>query len=346
MMPLLHDYRGEAETDPVHEAVASHDVQWLLRFQLACYCQQVQHETKQQQQQQQQQPYEQLFAALGLTSSVQYSRFFKFDDDRVSTEVLLAALLCQIDATGRLRWLVNMDGSLAAEGAADAAPNSSAAAAAAASVGIQQQQQQGWIRLPPLSQPGDCELPRHNTEDYCRLPPHLVQPLVLTLLQLCSDFKPMITLILPVVRLADDILLACLRTSGRMQMAAKLKHSTVVGPPDCPEAIAGEVPTEQLSALEAITAAYSQTLGTAAQPLLHVVGPAVLKAVWQVEQNLSKGVVNNSIRMLQGQGMSAEQSAVKMVDETLDRFGRLVLHVILEGESDAAVKIDLLLHVG
>jgi hypothetical protein len=324
--------------DPVHEAIASHDVQWLLCFQLACICRQMQHKCKQQQQQQQQQqqPFEQLFAALGLQADVQYSRFYKLSDDSSSIEVLLEALYCQLDATGRLLCVLEAEATLVAAAAtADAAPASSSSAAANVQQSHQQQQQQhkGCINPSRLSLPHDFVPPRPKAEEYCMLPPQLVQPLLLTLLQLCAELKPTITLAMQVLRLADDILLACLRSSNSMQMAAQLEYLTVAGPLDCPVALSGAAPAAQ-SVSEAMTRAYMQTLRAAAQPLLHVVGPAVLKAVKQVEQGLSKGAVSSSSssRMLQRPGMTAEQQAAHVADEAMDRFGRLMLQVITEGE--------------
>jgi hypothetical protein len=77
--------------------------------------------------------------------------------------------------------------------------------------------------------------------------------------------------------------------------------------------------------------AYQQALQSIAQPLLHAVGPAVIKAVRQVEQGLSKDVVVSSSSMAQVV-KAAEQSAARLADQAMEKFGRLVLQVILEGE--------------
>jgi hypothetical protein len=125
---LLPSCSGFLPNHPVVQAVASHDVQWLLYFKLACTCQQLQRSRKAQaaagkhrQQQQQQQPYEQLLTALGLPADVQYSRYYDFKTDRSDVLVLMTAVWSQIDASSFRRQLIKVGGDNAAAPAAAAA---------------------------------------------------------------------------------------------------------------------------------------------------------------------------------------------------------------------------------
>jgi hypothetical protein len=167
--------------------------------------------------------------------------------------------------------------------------------------------------------------------DYCMLPTQLVQPLVLSLLQLCSELNPVVGVIVRGVCLVDELLSACLDSAKRITKAAELRHATVAKMPDgMVEVVSGATPVDPQPAAVEMQRAYQQALHAMAQPLLHCVGPAALKAVRQMEQGLSRGVVSSSITVLPGE--IAEQAAVSVADYVLGRFGRLVLRVITESE--------------
>jgi hypothetical protein len=385
----------------VLKAVAASDVQWLLCFQLACICQQLQ-----QKQQQQQQPSEHLFAGRGLPAGVQCSMYFKINDGRDYVEVLVSVLAFQLDASIRVRQNVPVGRMTTADTLATEvfAPNAAAAvvatAAEAASASTQelqqqqqrgqqqgqqerqgtqeqqqqrqgkqeqqdqqqqqqqrqekqhqqqqqqqqqrqekqdqQQQQQQWLRL---SLEAPCDLPVLEPHEFCFLPPLLVQPLVLTLLQLCSELKPMLSVIVRTLSLVNELMSACLRCSELLTRASTVGHATAVALPDGTMALVFDPASRepQPAAVE-MQRAYQQALHAMAQPLLHAmaqpllhaVGPVAVRAVRQMEQGLSRGVVSSSIRVTPGQ--TAEQQAAAIADDVLNKFGRLVLRVMSVGE--------------
>jgi hypothetical protein len=299
---------------PVYQVLAAPEVQWLLCFQLACICQELQHKSKQQQQ-----PWEQLFAALGLLASDQHWPFFgpKADAEPVSdvTEMAMTVLVSHLQSS-----VCVCQHKLAASGTA------AAAAAAATSPHITQQQQQQQQRHFAATQP----------EEFCILPMQLVQPLLLTVLQLCSERKPtMLGVVLRSLHLADELLTAVLESLWFMQRAAKCNQDKAVSAP-----VAAGSPAMQRASTDPpptatdLRQAYHNALHAMAQPLLHSVAPAVFRAVRQVEQGLSRAAVSGSSFIVQV-GTTAEQKAAALadqVDELLQRFGRLVLRLVCTGK--------------
>jgi hypothetical protein len=89
-------------------------------------------------------------------------------------------------------------------------------------------------------------------------------------------------------------------------------------------------------------AAYREARRAVAQPLLHVLGPAVLKEVRRVEQGLNRGSVSSRIAQLPG--MTAEQSAIEQADQLMGAFGKVVLRVVIEGELRRCYQLIACLH--
>jgi hypothetical protein len=294
--PLIHRLlpcRQRNLEQLVQQAVASYEMHWLLLFQLACTCQQLQHKSRrkqQQQQQQQQQPFEQLFTALGLPASTQYSSYYEFKDNNARcVHVLLNAFVMHFDASGRA----------AAE---------------------QQQQQQ--------QQPN----PQCSDEQQSVLAAQLLQPLLLTLLQLCSELMPILSIMEQGVRLIgsrlDSCLMACTSTSATAAaLASATEASSAAGATGVLAAPAQ--PTPAALAVGAETA-YADLPRLLVQPLLHVLGPAVLKEVRRVEQGLNRGSVSSRIAAALP-GRTAEDIA-SPAEGLLDAFGSLVLRILTEGK--------------
>jgi hypothetical protein len=340
----------------VQLAVASDEAQWLLYFQLACICQQLQHKSKrkeqQQQQQQQQQPaFEQLLTALGLPTGVQYSSYYEFKDTAETVHALLYALLRQLGASQRVCSLTRIPTAAAtAEVASDATQQ-------------QQQQQQDDTRVA-----GVANLAMRNSrfspaqlQERCEpaLAAHLVTPLLLTLLQLCLELLPTLDVMIAAVMLMQDVLSACWYYCERNQWAstpaarhavqafadARSSAGSATGVPVVPvdltevltpAAAAVEMPQQSTAQPQAaaaaaaakveMEAAYLEARRRLVQPLLHVLGPAVLKEVRRVEQGLNRGSVSSRIAVLPD--MTAEESATLKTEKLLDAFGTLVVQVI------------------
>jgi hypothetical protein len=322
----------------VLQAVAASDVQWLLSFQLACTCQQLQQKKNKQQQQQQQQLLEQLFAALGVPADARYSSYFKFEDDIIPMEVLMTAQQFQLDAVYcTMQWLpvgCKQEASAAAAAAAVALASTAPQEPQQQQQQQQQQQkQQQWqLSLPVVSTDryGLQGFDREPPSDSGVLPARLVQPLVLTLLQLCAELKPTLGVIMRGFGLANELLISCLSFSSLLERAAAFRSATGVVSPDGVGLLSGTASAERVPAAVALEEAYLATLHAMAQPLLHAVAPVALKAVRQVEQGLSRGVVNGSITVLPG--WTAEQAAVSQAENLMQKLGVLVLHVIGDGE--------------
>jgi hypothetical protein len=192
----------------------------------------------------------------------------------------------------------------------------------------QQQQQQQRFKL-PLGDP--IKVPELEPHEFCYLQPQLVQPLVLSLLQLCAELKSGLNVIAQGLLLVNEILSACVRSAAMIERAAELRHTTVVTLPDgTAELVCDTAPFEPMPAVIQMRRAYQQALHAMVQPLLHAVCPIALKAVQQIEQGLSRGVVSSSIRV--GPGFTAEQAALDMVYKVMGAFGRIVLQLIGEGE--------------
>jgi hypothetical protein len=341
---------------PVQRAVAAPEVQWLLCFHLACRCQELQHKSKKQQRQQQQQPppWEQLFAALGVPDSVQYSSYYTFNGRETMTiESLLMALVCQLGCSSRVRQILFVGpkqsatqlgpaiqaAAAAAAAAAQLHPATPAAAAAAAEAtpsalpyNAQQQQQQQQVqgRVLPSTEP--TFWPELEPEDHCVLPAKLVQPLLLTVLQLCSKLKPVAGVIARGLWLADELLIECLHSSSMVRLAVALQETTPVPGASvaCTERGVSVPRVDKAPAAAEMEQAYQDALRAIAQPLLHAVAPAALKAVRQVEQGLSRRAVSSSVEALSE--MTAEQSAAREIDGLLDLLGKLVLRLVAKGE--------------
>jgi hypothetical protein len=317
----------------VQQVLAQQEVQWMLFFLLACICQQL-HSKKQQKQQslqqqlQQQQPnsccYEQLFAALGLPASLQYNSYFGFSDSTLDVELWLCANAVQSIAAesyqsflykagaadssadqvtaAAAKQLATTASAVDGEGAIDTAAAVAALASDVASVVTLQQQQQ---------QQQDDQL-------YLTVPLHLLQPLVLTLLQLCTELNSAPSILMLSLQAAVAAIQDCKKALTDCCRAAGVDpHAPVAGCPENAQAVRG---------------AFIGTVSAVTKPLLHKLGPTVLKTVQQIEQGLSKGKVSSRIRVPPGK--TAEQSAESIEGPLMHAFGDLVLLVISAGERD------------
>jgi hypothetical protein len=203
-----------------------------------------------------------------------------------------------------------------------------------------QQQQQIISRFEVFEQPLESLYGEALLNDMqrpsCALPAHLVQPLLLTLLQLCAELMPNLTLMHRGVDAMNAALKSCMWFCENMKMVAAYaqvtvkrsedgtrasvlvpKHNTAQSPPPAAAAAAAAAAKAEMEA------AYREARRAVAQPLLHVLGPAVLKEVRRVEQGLNRGSVSSRIAQLPG--MTAEQSAVEQADQLMGAFGKVVL---------------------
>jgi hypothetical protein len=180
------------------------------------------------------------------------------------------------------------------------------------------------------SQLNDVERP------HCAVPAHLLQPLLLTLLQLCTELMPTLTLMRICVHTMNEALRSCPWFCRHMETVAAYAQVTVVPSEDGTGALVlapqpntdqPPLPAAAAAATKAkMEAAYRKARRTIAQPLLHVLCPAVLKEVRRVEQGLNRGSVSS--RISQYPGMTAEESAAEQADHLLGGFGRVALRVI------------------
>jgi hypothetical protein len=208
---------------------------------------------------------------------------------------------------------------------------------------VQQQQQQILDIVPVLEQPLQLDAAQENDAKrlHSALPAHLLQPLLLTLLQLCTELMSNLTLMRVCVNTMDGALRGCAWFCKHMEQVAAAAQSTVEMLEDgtraivlAPQQNTAEPPPPAAAAAAAAKAemetAYREARRVVAQPLLHVLGPAVLKEVQRVDQGLNRGSVSSRIAPIPG--MTAEQSAVVQADALLGAFGRVVLRVITGGE--------------
>jgi hypothetical protein len=206
----------------------------------------------------------------------------------------------------------------------------------------QQQQQQIISRFEVLEQPLESLYGEALLNDMqrpsCALPAHLVQPLLLTLLQLCAELMPNLTLMHRGVDAMNAALKSCMWLCENMKMVAAYAQVTAKRSEDgtCASVLepqhntAQSPPSAAAAAKAEMEAAYREARRAVAQPLLHVLGPAVLKEMRRVEQGLNSGSVSSRIAQLPG--MTVEQSAVDQADQLMGAFGRVVLRVVIEGE--------------
>jgi hypothetical protein len=169
------------------------------------------------------------------------------------------------------------------------------------------------------------------------LPPvQLLQPLLLTVLQLCSELQPQLGVMLRSLDLADELLRACMQSASHIRRVAALQQAQaeihLQASPERDIMFPVPAPSDVAAAAKEMKRMYREVLHAIAQPLLHAVAPAALKAVRQVEQGLSRGAVGSS-RVGVQDGTTAEQTAKKPADQLMSKFGSLVLQVVAQGES-------------
>jgi hypothetical protein len=298
-----------------------HEVQWMLCFSLAILVKSIQQQRQQQRGQRQQQqvrgiqPAEQLRSALGLPAGFDCSRYPRVSDDEDSQVVLLKALCNQWKAA-QLKVIfqgVQATPVSAANlpcNAAKAAPN-----AEPASESRQQQQQQELQQQQRQEQQQQQESSNSSLGTYAArglyitTPPQLVQPLVLTLVQLCKQQQATLKLMECILRALLILLVGCVTTAAHMSESGLARMQN-------PEHITADL---KAAAAEACSS-YKAVLGDLSEPLLCQLGPAVLKAVRQVEKPPS----SSKSRSLQP-GRPRDAEAVKVADSVMSNFGDLVV---------------------
>jgi hypothetical protein len=152
---------------------------------------------------------------------------------------------------------------------------------------------------------------QHDVGPYLTVPVQLLQPLLLSLLQLCAELKPILSVLLISVMRIDQVVNA---------FWAALQ--SVPAAPSAPSTLSGDNLADQQQVLLLTLEA---ALDACTQPLLHQVGPVVLKTVQLVEQGLSRGEVSSSITAQLGE--TAEQRTASMAGKLLRAFAGVVLHL-------------------
>jgi hypothetical protein len=145
------------------------------------------------------------------------------------------------------------------------------------------------------------------------VPSHVAKPLLLTLLQLCAELAPQLYFMHGCIDTMLSLLMVCTLTDLRFVSEPAAAAAAAAG--------VGEPLTEY-----AVVAAYTEAAGALVQRLLHVLGPAVLKAV-------RKGDL--------GMPVSGQQAAAEG-DIVMGCYGKVVLQVLMEGESMTASSIAAL----
>jgi hypothetical protein len=157
--------------------MAANEVQWVLCFQLACTVQQLQRKYKKQQQ-----PVVQLLSALGLPAGFDSSRCARLADDEHGHLVLLAALHNQLEAATDKHKMKMMQGVQVGR-TATAEPAGTVADTCPAT---DQQLERSSCKASKEVAQGAVDVV---------MPPQLLQPLVLTLVQLCTQGQPSLQLL-------------------------------------------------------------------------------------------------------------------------------------------------------
>jgi hypothetical protein len=266
--------------------MASHEVQWMLCFQLTCVVQQLQPKSKQQQQQQQQQqqgdcPAVQLLAALGLAPGFYYSRYCQLSVGDRSLHVLplLSALRNHFDAAS---FTVAVPGvQMNSVYPLASLTNTDPAADTTRAADPQQQQQQQQSSGSFGSEQVQCGRFLVMRQDRLR-------PCVLTLLQLATgaQLPASLQVLAYCVGVLHALLTACMQTSVvRLPPGTSSEDS---------EQYFKTLTAEQDEAVGKAQEACQSAFEVLAEPLLHRLGPAVLKAVRNVEKAQSAGQPSSS----------------------------------------------------
>jgi hypothetical protein len=192
----------------MQEVMATHEVQWVVCFQLACVVQQLQRKHKKQQQQQLgSQPVEQLLAALGLPASFDCSRYLWPPEDVDRTLKLLSAIRKQLDAANcKMTFQAVPVGTTSAAKTANSAADTAAAAAAA-------------YTASESDQGSSCSIDGKRSV-FVMMPPQLLQPLMLMLVQLCEQGQPSLQLLVQCLAAVRSLLSGCTNTTVRMSEQA------------------------------------------------------------------------------------------------------------------------------
>jgi hypothetical protein len=280
-------------------AAAKPEVQQMLLLHLASVVQQLQRKQQQQQQHDSNSPAAQLLAALGLSSAVDFSQFGQLNVDAQPVGMLAFAIKAHI--TGAI-----------SQQAQNASSKSCSSSSGVQDGGVLNSTQAG----------------RQSMTLQCIVPPAVMKPLLLTLLQLCGQMAPC----LPVMRLSMETMLALLKhhrsTGGPaaataagtaadagaaadgVEMTEALQHASA-------EAAAAAASGAGMTA-EATRHAFAEAADALVHPVLHVLGPAVLNAVRKDAQELA--AVDRAFK--------AEPPG----DDVVQVYGELLLHLLMTGE--------------
>jgi hypothetical protein len=295
--------------------MAAHKVQWVLCFDLAVLVQSLQEQQQQRRRQQQQQvqgtqPAEQLLSALGLPAGFDCSRFSSCLKDQHSHLVLLSALHNQLKAAkdevmsrGDRGSLVEPEKRTQLLGGADTVLGSDPASE-------QQEQQSNGKSLQTAAEHGM----------FVGMPPQLVRPLVMTLVQLCRQEQTGLHLMECILHVLHSLLAGCETTALYLSIALHSDFGTLK-----------DVPPERKAAAAEACSSYKAVLGDLTEPLLCQMGPAVLRAVRKVEKlpssghaSSSRGGTSRSSSSGLQPGRVQDAEAVQLADSVMSSFGSLV----------------------
>jgi hypothetical protein len=307
-------------------------VQWLLCFELAIAVQALQQQQQQQQQQQRRrrrrqqrqqqkqqdiQPAEQLLLALGLPAEFSCSSYkgaVKDDDGLVA---LVTALFNQLQAAHEKTTFQAVPTTCRApqpiRTSADMVPG--AVPTSDHRHHQQQQQQQSGAVFPEAD--AVCGV-------FVTMPPQLVQPLVLTLLQLCQQEQASLLLLERSLRALHELLSGCRTTTSIMSEAALSNKGHL------------ELMTAEMKAAAAEACSSCEAvIGDLTEVLLCRLGPAVLRAVRKLEKPPSCGKPGSSSSSggsgLQP-GTGREEDAAQLAEAAMSTFGSLVIQYLTFGK--------------
>jgi hypothetical protein len=285
----VHERHPHSDHAAAFKVAASHEVQWLLLFRLACIVQLLPSNSSKRQQHKSK-SVEQLLVALQIPTGSAFNELLELQDPRGALAEVLQAVRVQLRVSQQLASHQN---------------------AAVAATRYQQQEQQQ--QQPPVAQ---TQQQQQQLDSLLRvtLPVHLVQPLALTLVHLCTDLSHSTTDIAYCLIVLHQVTAACVSMASSMEHAA---HTS---------SFAGVSASELIAA----SAAYQSVLCALAEPLLCQLGPAVLKATRQLEREQS----SSSSTGQAGSSSSKAQREAEMIEieQRMRMFGKIVLQLFPIGK--------------